>query len=299
MPPGITLNESTVLKARLFNNGEWSALAETTFLVGTLADASNLVVSEIFYQPAGSSEDLEFLELQNISAASIELGGVQFSAGIDFTFSENTQLAPGARILVVRNLVAFETEYGTGLPIAGEFQNETGLSNSGEQITILANDGSLIKDFEYDDQLPWPSPADSDGHSLVLIDPGANPDHNDPTSWRASNATGGNPAASDSTTFSGGDLLNYALGDLPRQLEIVPGNGSLNISYAQMLSADDAIISAEWSTDLDTWTPLGSEFDISDIEILADGRQLVTLSSSTAPIIGETTLFLRLSVTLR
>ena len=145
-------------------------MAEATFLVGPLADGSNLVVSEIFYQPAGASEALEFIELENVSTGEIELGGVRFVAGIDFELAENTRLGAGDRLLLVRDVAAFEAEYGAGLPVAGEFQNGTGLSNAGERITILAADGSVLRDFRYGDASPWPVAADGEGHSLVLVD---------------------------------------------------------------------------------------------------------------------------------
>ena len=61
-----------------------------------------LVVSEIMYHPAGPNGDAEYVELMNISdTKTLEIGGVKFTEGIDFTFPAGTMLAPGARILVI------------------------------------------------------------------------------------------------------------------------------------------------------------------------------------------------------
>lgn len=291
----INLNQSSTVKARTLVGSEWSALADATFLVGDLADFSNLVVSEIFYNPLGGA-DLEFIELQNISSAPIDLSGVQFSDGIDFAFDTNTVLPPSSRILVVRNLAAFTAEYGAGLFIAGEFQNETRLSNSGEQIVLLAANGSVIQDFTYSDDLPWPTAPDSDGHSLILVNPTSNPDHNDPQSWRSSIEPGGNPAETDSIEFEGGDLLTYAFGDSNPQLEVTLNGGALTFSFVHLLAADAVDLNLEWSSDLDDWTILDQSFEVSELTQLGGGQQRVSLSSTTSSLISEPSVFIRVRV---
>lgn len=292
----IELNLSTTVKARTLVDGEWSALAEADFLIGTLADSTNLVISEIFYNPSGSSEDLEFIEIQNISSNAIELSGVQFTEGIEFTFAANTRLTSGQRALLVRNTAAFEAEYGIGLPIIGEFQNSTGLSNSGERITLLASDGSAIRDFEYSDDLPWPNIADGDGPSLVLANPTANPDHGDPASWRISTNSGGNPSTSDAIPNLGGDLLTYALVEGSPQFELELTEQGLNVSFIHILAADEVSINLEWSTDLDIWTPAEEAFEITNFTLLEGGLQQVNYTSTAPSIAEEPKLFIRLSV---
>lgn len=191
-----------MVKARILNGTEWSALTEAEFLAGPLAIAGNLGVSEIMCNPAGLLEDTEFLELVNLSATdTIELGNAQFVDGIGFTFPINTRLAPGARILVVANLAAFEAEYGAGHPVAGQYTGN--LDNDGEQLIIQDAFGIEILNFTYNDGAHWPIEADGKGRSLVLRAPALSPDLNDPLSWRDSTAVGGDPDATDSVTFTG------------------------------------------------------------------------------------------------
>jgi hypothetical protein len=238
-----------IVRTRLLNNGEWSAITEATFLVDTdPASASNLAITEIHYRPsppsaaelsAGFNErsDFEFIELENVSLRHIDLGGLAFSTGITFEFDDSLlgrTLAPGERILLVNKREAFEMRYGSSFPIAGEFSGS--LSNDGEQLVITGPDATPIIDLTYNDAAPWPASADGDGYSLILIDPASSPDSDDPASWRTSAAANGNPGASDALSYASWKLANgisiddgdpdgdglthfmeYALGGLPFQ----------------------------------------------------------------------------------
>ena len=44
---------------------------------------------------------------------------MRFTKGADFDFPPNTMIGTDEFLLVVRNQAAFESLYGTGLPIAG------------------------------------------------------------------------------------------------------------------------------------------------------------------------------------
>ena len=117
---------------------------------------------------------------------------MQFTNGIDFTFAPSTTLTPGERIVVVRNQAAFESRYGTGLNVAGEFQSDSSLSNGGEKIKLDDASGSTIQDFTYDDSGNWPGRPDGKGASLEVIDTAG--DYDSASNWRSSNEYGGTPA---------------------------------------------------------------------------------------------------------
>ncbi len=201
----------TVVSARVFTGSDWSALTRATFLVDVVpADATNLVVSKIHYRPAelsaveiaaghGNRRDFEYLEMMNIGAGTLNFTGVEFTVGLDFEFSSGdiTVVGPGERVLLVADLAAFKFRHGTGLPVAGQFDQNTNLANGGERLTLLAADQTVIRDFAYDDEAPWPTGADGGGAALVLVDPESNPDHALASSWRASFNSGGNPGGPD------------------------------------------------------------------------------------------------------
>ncbi len=81
-----------------------------------------LAISEIHYNPPDAADDTEFLEFVNTSEnVSLDLAGVKISTGLSgtnalsapvyFAFSACTALAPGARVLVIRDLAAFQRAY--------------------------------------------------------------------------------------------------------------------------------------------------------------------------------------------
>lgn len=253
-----SLTSSDVVNARVYNSttGIWSAMTSASFIVGQAASRSNLVISEINYNPgpvAGSTfanGEYEFIELLNISGSPVELAGVMFTTGIDFDFATSaiSSIPAGGRVVVVKNLAAFQERYPavSSTLIAGTYTGS--LDNAGEQIVLSRQTGTTtfltIRDVRYDDELSlsWPKPPDGDGYTLVLNNPSTVPlladeitYYNTGTNWRSHANVLGNPGGADEQTFAawaaanGGstvlnadtdkdgltDLTEYALGTLP------------------------------------------------------------------------------------
>ena len=102
----------------------------------------------------------------------MDLGGVQFVDGIEFQFPQDTLLAPGETVVIVKNTSAFQLRYGAATTPVGQYSGS--LQNSGERITLDSPRYGYILDFEYSDLGPWPGRADGGGSSLELIDPDGN-----------------------------------------------------------------------------------------------------------------------------
>ncbi|MEN8774079.1 MAG: lamin tail domain-containing protein, partial [Akkermansiaceae bacterium] len=230
----IQLDTSATYNSRIQENGVWSALQSVDIVAGNPADASNLVISELYYNEPGASEENEFIELVNISNDEIDLSNLTFTAGLTYAFPLDTTLAAGARLVLGAN------DY------AGN------LDNGGEEITLTDASGNTIESFTYDDSLPWPEASDDEGFSLVRISPWMQLDPDLPSSWRASTTAGGSPGSSDSTTFPGGDLIKYTFQD---QSLTPTRNGVL---APRNLAADDIIQEVQTSTDLENWTTLSN-----------------------------------------
>ena len=240
------------LRMRAKNGATWSALTEPTYQIGTvLPSQANLVISEISYYLPDPNGDAEFIELLNTSLSdTIDLGRARFIRGVDFTFPPNTSLAPGARILVIKNTPAFEAVHGTGKTIAGTFQNSTGLSNTGERITLEDATGNVLLDFTYSSTFPWPPAATGLGRSIVLTDYS---NSGEPSFWRPSVQYVGNPGTSDALPLAPGqNLLTYAL--TSPDLVLDPNNGEMSIS--RRLGADSTTLTPQWSSDLQSWSDL-------------------------------------------
>lgn len=289
----LQLESATTVTARLLRNGSWSGPITASYLIGTVpAGAANLAISEIMYRPfdASSSEELvgfsdrdefEFLELMNISESqTIDLTGVRLGQvdlggdlqGIDFTFAPDgpiTFLRPGELVVLVENVEAFRRRYGPGPRIAGQYHNA--LSNDGERLTLRDASGSPIREFSYNDQLPWPASADGDGYSLVLVAPRSDPDHGAPLNWRPSVAVHGTPGGDDRVGFVGAPnvdcdhdgldaLAEFVLGSSdhdassgPDRVGIERVGGEVRLAARLDLTVKDVRVSAEFSTDLESW----------------------------------------------
>ena len=261
------------------------------------ASTDNLALSEIHYHPAGDLAE-EFVELQNIHpTATIDLTGVMFTNGLDFEFPGGTTIPPGDRLLIVQDIPTFNAKYGAGLPIAGAFENLTQLANNGERLRLEAPGGVAIRDFTYDDKQPWPESPDGAGASLVLIAPDTDPDHALPQSWRPSTATGGNPGATDATTFPGGDLISYALagGTPSTSIDLA---GHVVFTFPRELAADDLIFGVETSVDLETWIVEPAAIAFDSIIDLGDGSALMSYRT-TNPATQKAHWYVRLLISER
>ncbi|PYI81552.1 MAG: hypothetical protein DME26_19785, partial [Verrucomicrobia bacterium] len=117
-----------------------------------------LRITELMYHPplppTGSpfaGEDFEFIELKNIGPTALDLTGVHFTDGIDFSFTDSTvkSLGVGRTVVVVKNVAAFKSRYGEGMPIAGTFGGN--LDNSGEKIRLADGVDETVLEFTYSD----------------------------------------------------------------------------------------------------------------------------------------------------
>lgn len=265
------------------NTGRWSHWSAPVEFTTSAPDISiyqqNLVISEIMYHPPGPEtpaelaasldrEDFEFIEVFNAGSVPLDLGGVGFTDGI--TADLDGELASGARIVLVRNQLAFEARYGTAHPIFGEYSGK--LSNGGELLTLSFGLNQIIRSFYWSDLAPWPTAADGQGASLVLIAPETNPDHALAVNWRPSIDFGGNPGTSDAVSFTGdpnadddGDglvaLLEHAFGSSDQLPDPSPissvfiSTGEFKMSFPRNLAAEDVRFEIQLSGNLVDWSP--------------------------------------------
>ena len=317
----INLDKSVDVRARSFDGFKWSPLSQAGFVVSAVpASVENLVISEIHYRPASPSSgetsvgfdsrgDFEFIELLNIDPdQAINLEGISFVDGIDFAGFDNSLplrariLGPGERVLLVGNQAGFELRYGSA-NIAGEYDGS--LRNEGEQIVLLDAGGFSIRDFTYGVEFPWPEAAgDGSGFSLVLNDAVSNPDHSQPTSWRASVDFNGTPGGDDSVLFTGvatadedGDgfnaFLEYALGSDDGSSSSLPSlsldreasdglDDFFTVSFRINLAAVGLQYSLQGSNDLISWT---SEKEMTHVATDHNGDGTATMKfRSTSPV---------------
>jgi len=175
----------------------------STYLLN--ANVSNLLVTEIHYNPADTG-DYEFIELKNVGDTQLDLTGVSVTGGMTMTLSSNI-VQPGGFAVLAKNPTAFSERYATttspwyqsSLIIDGPWIG--GLKNSGETFAVSAADNSPIAEITYSDKGDWPNRADGDGSAAELIDPAAVPTIQpakdaylaDGNNWRSTSEYHGSP----------------------------------------------------------------------------------------------------------
>ncbi|HUU90909.1 MAG TPA: lamin tail domain-containing protein [Phycisphaerae bacterium] len=192
----------------------WSDAAE--FVAGAPQGSSvPLRITEIMYHPGprtaaeiaagfASAEDFEYVEIQNIGPTTLNLAGVRFTNGFEYTFG-STSVASGGTIVVAKNPTAFAFRYPGTSNVVGPFVGGS-LSNGGETLRLEDALGSAIHDFEY--KAGWFDHTDGEGFSLVVRDAGQDTglwDSKD--GWRASWQHGGNPGQADPSPLNPGDIV--------------------------------------------------------------------------------------------
>ena len=165
---------------------------------------ANLRITEIMYQPAAPSNagDYEFIELQNIGTTPLDLGGVRFTNGLDYTFPAGTTLAAGAFIVVAKDRSAFLSRYpgAAGVLAPGAFTGA--LDNTGETLALTLPSPWYVHILRFRFEPAWQAAASGGGYSLVVPVPAttAAGDWKEPTTWRQSAAVNGSPGAADAGT---------------------------------------------------------------------------------------------------
>jgi hypothetical protein len=189
--------------------GRWSRWsAPVQFVVSQPPAAAALTnylrVSELMYDPPAGG-DFEFIELHNTSdSVTLDLAGANFTAGVNYTFTNGTTLAPDSYLLVIKhaNAATFRAHYGLAgtVPVVGPFTG--GLANEGEELILKTGAGGTeIFSFEYGNGRGWPVAAGGSGHSLVPVNPTAPGQATGaldyPGNWRPSSFINGSPGQGD------------------------------------------------------------------------------------------------------
>lgn len=280
----VPVNQPLVVRARVRDGVNWSALVESSF--APPQDLSKLAVTEIMYNPppfgAFVGNDLEFLEFKNVGTNTLNLSGLMFSAGVTFTFTNGTLLAPGEFFVLARNASAFAAKY-PGVPIQGVYSGQLG--NGGETITLSFPGGGNVFSVMYGNRAPWPITPDGLGFSLVQKQPGLSQAPDDGAKWRASSLAGGSPGADDPAPNIAPIVINEILThtDPPQKdaIELYNPTGT-NVNVGGWYLTDDPDVPKKYRIPNGTLVPAGGYlfFDESQFNTNSGGNVAFAFTST-------------------
>lgn len=281
---------------------EGNLVVETAYEGDPSMAQAGLRISEIMYNPAApeegspyKSKDFEYVELTNTGDSAIDLSGIAFTEGVRFAFADGTMLEPGVVALLVSNQVAFESRYGAGLNILGEFEGN--FSNSGDRVVLRDAMDENVLAFSIDEE--WQPQADKEGYSLEVANAAQEVALWDVTEgWKASAEVGGTPGSHEGSVIvnpptgmtyaswrkaqfseaeasnddisgpesdANGDgvvnLLAYAFNVSPYESAVYPeitiNAEALSVSFTQHTDVDDLTYAVQVSEDLQAWSTAG------------------------------------------
>jgi len=161
-----------------------------------IAAVSDVVISEIMYNPENDLDTDEFLEIHNSGAETIDIGGWCVD-GASFCFPAGTSIAADEYLVISPDAARLSEVYG--VTSAGTYDG--GLKNGGETVQLLDAAGAVIHEFSYDDGGAWPTLPDGEGPSLELMALDA---RSSSWGWVASSAAAGHTAGGANSTWVAG-----------------------------------------------------------------------------------------------
>lgn len=171
---------------KLAQLGAWPstvvAFAMASLAVSSAAADKDVIINEIMYHPPLDLEELQYVELFNRGNAPVDLSKWSFTKGITYIFPTPTKLNPGAYLVVCRSTNMVSSNYGTQVPVVGDFVGK--LSHSGEKIELSNAAGMVIDAVKYSNADPWPAGPAGHSCSLERICPFAS--GHEPGNWAAS-----------------------------------------------------------------------------------------------------------------
>ncbi len=167
----------------------------------------SLRVSEIMY--GATSDRLDYVEVQNVGDAPLQMDGVRLDDGVDFEFPDFV-LAPGQRAVVAEDAAAMLKTYGSGINVVGEYRGR--LSDRGEKLVLRLPDPyeTAVLSFQYD--AAWYPEINGEDRSIEVVDPSADyRSWGENTQWRASASPGGTPGYTGQLPLGDGIVINEVL----------------------------------------------------------------------------------------
>jgi len=201
----VVMHSDLGLRARAFENGEWSAMSQSNLRIDAPdPDYNDLRICEIMHAPTGG-DPYGYFSIINAGPVPIDLFGVSVSNSIYHIFKENLVLQPDCAVLLVKNISNFNSQYtyDSSIPVrawsgASGMQNiarkgNTGPSDNSKNFILMDPAGNIIQNIWYSYSF-FKGATWNTGRHFVARDlslPGLDPAWGTESAWRTS--LDGNP----------------------------------------------------------------------------------------------------------
>lgn len=201
------LNTLTVSGVKdLSNNAILNSQDSFTYIAPVNALQKDVIINEILADPSPQVglPAVEYLELFNNSVKTFNLAGWTISDGTTTGSLVGSVLAPGQFIIVC---YIADTSLFSGLGITTGLSSFPSLNNTGDDLLLTDNNGTLIDEVIYSDHWFLDAQKKDGGWSLELINPGIPVTCTDSANWAESvNPSGGTPGQQNSVYSTTPDI---------------------------------------------------------------------------------------------
>ncbi|MCL1909972.1 MAG: CotH kinase family protein, partial [Kiritimatiellaeota bacterium] len=131
------------VRARAFENGEWSAMSQSSLALEVPEpDYNDLRICEIMHAPIGDNP-YGYFSIVNAGPVPIDLFGVSVSNSIYHIFNEHLVLQPDGAVLLVKNISDFNSRYtyDSAVPVRA-WVGASGMQNIARKGNTAPNDNS-------------------------------------------------------------------------------------------------------------------------------------------------------------
>ncbi len=257
-----------------------------------------VVISEVNYHPTVSAAalalapsidaaDLEFIEIHNPTAQTVDLTNWRLRGGVDFDFAAGTTLAAGQYLVILPwnpaapdnalRLSAFRAQYGVSeqTRLVGGFVGQ--LNDGADQVKLLRYElisagppltTAHVREDEvvYSDLTPWPQAADGAGSSLQRK--AADAYGNAASSWNAGPATPGRSSAVARGDFDGNATVDG------RDIDLLSAQIRAGGTDSRFDLTNDGLVNPADREEL-VVRVLGSKFGDSNLNGVFDSKDLI------------------------
>ena len=165
-----------------------------------------LVVSEINYNSASTTDAGDWIELHNYSNYDLDISGWKVKDENDFhvfTFPVSTIIRANGYLVLSEDLTKFRSQFPGVTNVIGELGFNFG--NGDDQIRLYNNSDNLLMAFYYQDIAPWPVEAEGLGYTCERLSNTSDP--SDGANWFAG-CKGGSPGRAYSPVLAVSPLVN-------------------------------------------------------------------------------------------